>query len=276
MRLPPFSALDWLTWSAEQAAQVAVLVTALRLPKPRPHAPLFAFVLASDAYMRAVEWLYLERVAVPGVPPAGAARALYHTVQALSTAWPAAVAALAWWVYGGPQKTNGPELPEPPREGSGPTSTAPSRIFQRALNHAELAALPPYARRSGSTSSYRNALSLRILPLAVKAIFCLWLAFNAAMCAAFPLPRGWTQPALHAFAGLCVLLGSVAIVTGWTRRHERAAQVAGYLVVVEGAVCIVGPWAGNVFAQWRTVGAGMYAVAFSLLAAWQWYQSPRP
>ncbi len=263
MRLPPFTAVDWLTWSVEMAAQAAVLVTARRL-RHRPHVPLFVFVLGAEVFMRATEALYLERVAVPGVPPAGAARALYHVVQALVTAWPAGVAALVWWAFMGPQKTNGPGalcgVPEPSAD-----PLFPAYGMDAGWGHGEPV----------RTGLQRTIERLRALPLPVKAIFFLWLAFNAAMVAGFPLPRGWTQPVLHAWQGAMVMLAAAAIVRGWPRRREPAAQVAFALTAIELAVATVGPYAGNVFASWRTVGAGMYAIGFSLIAVWQWRGRPR-
>jgi hypothetical protein len=308
------------------AAQAAVLVTALRLPRrDRPHVPLFAGVLVAEVWMRGAEVLYLERVAVPGVPAMGAARALYHVAQALVTAWPAAVGALAWWTFHGPQKANGrtntgrssdQEGFRPPhrmgrehahgalpvKASHGPkrptapgVTMEPSERSSDALPDSSPGLPSPPRRRSGlgthqgfsvavAATSYdapsrvgpndRTPI-LRTLPLPVKALAATWLAFNVALVLAYPLPQGWTQPVLHAWQGVMVVCAGAAVIAGWVRRRERAAQVAFALAAIELVVATVGPYAGNVFASWRTIGAGMYAVGFSLLAGWQARLTPR-
>lgn len=251
MKLLPYTTLDWIAWSAQLAAEAAVIATAVRLPRSyRPHLSLFVACFVGDIWIRLAKVFVLEGAEYPFV---GLPRVLYHVETTLVTAWPAAVATLAWWTFRGPQKTYGPESPEP-------KSAAPS--IRHSNDHTSgmwyLQLLP------------RGIRILSTLPFAVKAIAALWLAFNAAMVAAYPLPRGWTQPALHAWQGFCVVAAAVAIILGWERRRERAASAAFLLAGFELAVATVGPYARDVFADWRTVGAAMYAVGFSLLAAQQW------
>lgn len=255
MKLLPYTTLDWIAWSAQLAAEAAVIATAVRLPRSyRPHLSLFVACFVGDIWIRLAKVFVLEGAEYPFV---GLPRALYHVETTLVAAWPAAVAALAWWCFRGPQKTNGPELPEP-SESSPCALSGPGSATDAARNQPTKA-----SQRDGS-------FSLRTLPFAVKAIAAAWLAFNGAMIAAYPLPRGWTQPALHAWEGFCVVAAAVAIILGWERRRERAASAAFLLTGFELAVATVGPYARDVFADWRTVGAAMYAVGFTLLAAQQW------
>ena len=260
MRLAPFTPIDWATWGAEMVAQGAVVVTAVRLPRPRPHVVLFVGAIVAEVYMRAAEALYLEAVAVPGVPAVGLARVLYHGVQSLVTAWPAGVAALCLWTFGGHKRRKAPG-----------GTIAPSVARRSDCEGPSQLSTPVTSQQTRRLTSAMPAPSILLtLPLPVKAIFAAWVAFTAAMIAAYPLPKGWTQPALHAWEGACILVAAVAIVRGWARRHERAAQVGGYLACVEFIAATVGPWAHNVFTAWRSVGNGMYCVAFILLAWQQW------
>lgn len=255
MKLLPYTTLDWLAWSAQLAAEAAVITTAVRLPRSyRPHLSLFVACFVGDVWIRLTKVFVLEGAEYPFV---GLPRALYHLETVLVTAWPAAVAVLAWWTF---QNKRGPD--------AGTSRGASSLLSEPDLNRRpshDGDALTGLRHRTDS-----DGLSLRILPFAVKAIVAAWLAFNAAMVAAYPLPRGWTQPALHAWQGFCVVAAAVAIILGWERRREHAASAAFLLAGFELAVATVGPYARDVFADWRTVGAAMYAVGFTLLAAQQW------
>jgi len=132
----------------------------------------------------------------------------------------------------------------------------------------------------GVEPGFRARRILRTLPLPVKALAATWLAFNVALVLTYPLPRGWTQPVLHAWQGAMVLCAGAAVIAGWARRRERAATIALWLAGLELIIATAGPYArnANVFAAWRTVGAAVYAFGFLLLAVLQVFwrrSSPR-
>lgn len=239
------SRAQWLLWSAcvgaELAALVLAVVVARRDRAHRPVAALFALAVVADVVVRLGQALVLEGAPKPFV---GLARAVYHVETALVTAWPAGCAALAWWAFTG--KAKGPR---------GAVPASPESDEARSSSHGE--AEPRAVGTQGAVGS-----------LAVKLLFAAWLAFSVGMAAAFPLPKGLTQPVLHGAHVACAALAGLAIMLGWRRRRERPAQVAAWLFATQTAIAIVGPFARAPFEHdgWD-VARWVYLTIFALLAA---------
>lgn len=124
-------------------------------------------------------------------------------------------------------------------------------------------------------TSWRVFMPLR--PTARRVVVAAWVAAVLALAAAFPLPRGWTAPALHVgvIAASAAALGAVP---GAWRRSWSAAHVAMLVVaVVELAVALVGPWVRSPFTTWHLAHVG-YVVGFGTLAALQavWLRRSTP
>lgn len=161
-------------------------------------------------------------------------RAVYHVDTALASLWPFGCCALAWWAFCGPRKANGPGGTEPPQSES----------------------------YTGVDDGSDSRGSMAVGSIAVKVIFAAWLAFSAGMALAFPLPRGWTAPILHAVYIACAAISGLALMLGWLRRREPDAVVASWLFAGQTAVALVGPF---VRAPWEPGGWDVARVAYVTL-----------
>jgi hypothetical protein len=214
----------------------------------RPLVALLSFAFVADV----AERLLLVLVITPRQPHALTA---YHLSNGLVTGWPCGVCTLAWWAFQGPQKTNGPELPEP-RESMAPGAKT------RDLPRLHLA---PIGERQGSLGS-----------IAVKVIPALWLAANAYLVLRIPLEPEPIQTFLHRVELAAVALAALPIMLGWSWRRERPATAALFLVGLELVIATVGPFArGQPYADWY-VAAAAYGLGFALLAGllFFWYRRP--
>ena len=160
-------------------------------------------------------------------------RAAYHVDTALVSLWPFGCCALAWWAFCGP-KANGPDETEPPQSES----------------------------YTGVDDGSDSRGSMALGSIAVKAILAAWLIFSLAMAFAFPLPKGWTRPILHAVYIACAALSGLGIMLGWPRRREPDAVVASWLFAGQVAVALVGPF---VRAPWEPGGWDVARVAYITL-----------
>lgn len=234
----------------------------------RPLVSLIAFAIASDviheALMRLVftahEHPLQDAVARLGWP----ALALYHLSNGVVMAWPASLAAAAWRVFGS-TKANRPDVAAKPDAVQGPrtlivipafvTPNTGYRWFARRGLHPD---------RSPHERSGRN-----LTRSPGRAIAVAWVLALAGMVVAHPLPRGWTQPVLHAWQLACVAVAIAAILRAWGRTWSRAGVAVGVLVAVELVVGILGAWGHDAFRQWDELARVPYAIGFGVIAGLQ-------
>lgn len=96
-----------------------------------------------------------------------------------------------------------------------------------------------------------------------------WAVALAALVIAYPLPRGWTAPTLHALELGGVAAAAVPIARAWRSASlsSRAGVAVGLLVAVELAVSLLGAWGhgAGVFTRWDELARLPYAIGWSVL-----------
>lgn len=100
---------------------------------------------------------------------------------------------------------------------------------------------------------------------AVAVVEVTWGAWVLAMALSHPMGRTDTAVALHAFELLAVVAALAPIPGAWRRPWGRQHVGVGLLVCVETAVATIGPFAQDVFRDWRVATVG-YLVGFVALA----------
>jgi hypothetical protein len=102
-------------------------------------------------------------------------------------------------------------------------------------------------------------------PIVVAAVGAAWALVVLAVAVAHPLPRGWTAPLIHGCELAAVAVGAAAVVRAWTpgRRWARspAHQAILVLLATELAVCVIGPFARDPFADWDAARV-LYVLGF--------------
>lgn len=237
------SLAQWALWGVCLA-----LLGALVVLSRGPVRMLFAAGFAADVVAKAGHVLVLfdapKPLSVAWITGALSwpERVAYHVDTTLLASWPFGCCALAWWAFCGPRQAEGPDRSEP----------SSSRRYASPPSHSADAAPGPDDGRG----------TMRLGPHAVKALLAAWLIFSLAMALAFPLPRGWTQPILHAVYLGCAALSGLVLMLGWPRRREPDAVVASWLFAGQVAVALVGPF---VRAPWEPGGWDVARVAYITL-----------
>lgn len=214
-----------------------------------PLCVVLAFALADELLVEAIH------VALAGAPKPwrGWHRAAYHLETCLVLGWPALLAGAAWSAFG--------------------RNWSPARAFTATVRHdsghstdAGNAALPPYARRSDPTTSYRGTPTVAMPRRVVELLFGAWLTAVGGMAACYPLPHGWTAPVLHACELALVAVALAAIPAGWRSRAivTREGRALLLVIVTELVVAILGAWGtgAGVFSSWDVMARVPYAIGW--------------
>jgi len=246
-------------WVAVVAAEtVAAAVWCWRARRDRVALPIACVAVAAvvlDLAMAAIECRCLEgpRAVVaelvpcaavrPPRPLAGLLRAWYHVHTALYLAYPAALAAACYRAFRWPPRlTVAPPL---------------------AQHHG-----PPYrtiAVRDRALLPIAHPSSAHVTGPAVVAAW--WFVCVAFLAAAYPLPIGWTQPALRVMHSTYVLGGIVATVGAWRALWCWSHRALLLLLTCDVLVLTIGAFARpHVFSSWD-VSRAQYLTAWTIAIA---------
>lgn len=244
-----------ILWAAVLVSLAAALVSAVLLARRvREHWPVAACLAAGLVIDLAIghpdAWGIAGHLAAVPKPWHGGALALYHASNALVSLWPAALAVTAWAVFVGPERPTAPGR-----------STEPlGRGFRDGVD-----AMP---EGRGWTDRPSGITSMRRVPIAVKAIAGAWLALNAALLAAWPVPGATVQRALLGAEVAALVAGAVAVGRGYRRAWRWPHAAVLWLLGVELVVVTLGPYRYSVYERWD-IGQALYAAGFAVLAVLQ-------
>jgi hypothetical protein len=239
-------------WIAYLATITAALVTAILLARRTPYRPVVAVLaigLVIDLALGHKDVAGLGAYLATRRPYQGIDVWLYHLGNGLTTAWPVAVAALAWWALKD-------ERPEPKSE---PSAHAMDPRRGQMIGPVRSS---PFATRHDVGRSMRPAW------LIVKAVVA-WLLANAALVWTWvPGDEQRAQRGLFIVEALAIIAGFIAWrfrTLAWTA-SQRAAL---WLLAVEVVVVLLGPFRLNIYADWGLARVA-YGIGFTALAVGQW------
>jgi len=203
------------------ALEIVALWLALR-SRARLLAVVLVYALVDELVVAGLQGLVLAGASRPFT---GWARVAYHLETALVLGWPAALACAAGL------ECRMPAVRIPPVPGT------LTRVPSLSVPDAD-------AYKNGVFRNPASFFSVLVWALAV-----------VVLAIAFPLPRGWTAPTLHALSGLFVAVAVVALGGGFRRRRLGSFEpwALASLVAVELVVATCGAWGNNVFRDWETL-----------------------
>lgn len=214
-----------ILWACCLVVEVAAAVLAWRRAPRSPLVWLLTFAPASDVAIKLLQAFALDAAPRPLV---GMARVLYHVETALVLAWPAALAAVAWRVFGSVTRRTviNPDRGHKIRRWSYFLPETPIALAW-ALAVAVLVLSHPLPR--GWTAPLLRAWTLAAVAVGVVAVVRAWRS-----------PASWGRSAVH--HAVLLLLGT------------------------EAAVAIVGPYVRDPFADWDAARL-LYLVGFAGVCA---------